>query len=517
MKKRNFIVRWHVIGIFIVAIWIVLIGLLIKKVHFPIAYSDKVSAVKSGNLEKFRREWKEIFLKERKVGYSVNHIRTVDEGYIIQEEIFLKMDLMGLATGINTNTTCVVDKDFRLRTFRFKMSSGAVEFWISGSVEGDAIVVKTKGDERGGRKKIPIKEIPVMGIGLPHFFVGRSLDLGDVFVFPIFDPSTMSQRKMEMRVAAVENLTIKGISYKAYRVETELWGRTMTFWLDEEGATLKESGFMGLTAIRSSAAAAPENIQGSGDLDFYEMASIQPDRRIPKARELGFLKVELLGIEESRIDRSSWNNHRQKYDGTSMEIRRERPPFVSACSGAYEDKKGLFREYLSPEFNIESDHEEIVVAAGEIASHKRDPLSVARNVLLWTYENLEKRPVVSIPSAIEVLRTRVGDCNEHATLTTALLRASGVPARIAVGLVYMRGQFFYHAWTEAYIGKWISLDATMNQMPVDATHIKLIEGNLDKQVDIAGLMGVLELRVVDYSHDSSDKSHKDLSRFQGSR
>ena len=42
---------------------------------------------------------------------------------------------------------------------------------------------------------------------------------------------------------------------------------------------------------------------------------------------------------------------------------------------------------------------------------------------------------------------------------------------------------------------------TQNQMPVDVTHIKLIEGNLDKQVEIAGLIGTLKLKVLDYQYD----------------
>jgi hypothetical protein len=42
------------------------------------------------------------------------------------------------------------------------------------------------------------------------------------------------------------------------------------------------------------------------------------------------------------------------------------------------------------------------------------------------------------------------------------------------------------------------MDATLDQLPVDATHIKLVEGNLDKQVAIAGLIGKLELKVLDY-------------------
>ncbi len=115
--------------------------------------------------------------------------------------------------------------------------------------------------------------------------------------------------------------------------------------------------------------------------------------------------------------------------------------------------------------------------------------------------NVEKRPLVTVPSALEVLKSKVGDCNEHAVLLTALLRASGIPARVCVGLVYTRGKFFYHAWTEAYVGKWISMDATLNQMPVDATHIRLARGGLDKQLDIIGLIGKLKLKVIAFGYE----------------
>jgi transglutaminase-like putative cysteine protease len=99
-----------------------------------------------------------------------------------------------------------------------------------------------------------------------------------------------------------------------------------------------------------------------------------------------------------------------------------------------------------------------------------------------------------------VLETKSGDCNEHATLLTALLRAAGIPARISVGLVYMREGFFYHAWVEAYTGEWITLDPTLNQMPADVTHISFLRGNIDKQVEIMALIGKIELEVMDFEY-----------------
>jgi hypothetical protein len=116
---------------------------------------------------------------------------------------------------------------------------------------------------------------------------------------------------------------------------------------------------------------------------------------------------------------------------------------------------------------------------------------------------LDKKPTVSVPSAREVLRTKVGDCNEHTALFVAMARSIGIPARIAVGLVFMHGAFYYHAWPEVYLseasglGMWLPVDPTLNQFPADATHLRLVRGGLDRQAAILPLIGRLKMTVLD--------------------
>jgi transglutaminase-like putative cysteine protease len=115
---------------------------------------------------------------------------------------------------------------------------------------------------------------------------------------------------------------------------------------------------------------------------------------------------------------------------------------------------------------------------------------------------LDKKPTVSLPSALDVLRTKVGDCNEHTALYVAMARSIGLPARIAVGLVYVHGAFYYHAWPEVYLregadrGLWLPVDPTFNQFPADATHLRLTRGGLEKQAVILPLLGRLKITVL---------------------
>jgi len=97
----------------------------------------------------------------------------------------------------------------------------------------------------------------------------------------------------------------------------------------------------------------------------------------------------------------------------------------------------------------------------------------------------DKGMEVAFATASEVARRREGDCSEHAVLLAALLRADGIPSRIASGLIYVdefagaRGVFGWHMWTQALLEvevagerswRWIDLDATLRR-PNHAAYI----------------------------------------------
>ena len=147
---------------------------------------------------------------------------------------------------------------------------------------------------------------------------------------------------------------------------------------------------------------------------------------------------------------------------------------------------------------IQSKNPQIVSMAKEIVKYEKDKLKAARLIYEWVYKNIEKVPAITIPMATEVLKTRRGDCNEHTTLYTALGRAAGIPTRIALGLTYKDGFFYYHAWPEIFVKQWIAVDPTLGQFPADAAHIRLITGDIDKQAQILSVVGKIKVEGMEY-------------------
>jgi transglutaminase-like putative cysteine protease len=190
------------------------------------------------------------------------------------------------------------------------------------------------------------------------------------------------------------------------------------------------------------------------------------------------------------------NDGRQKLTGNTLQVVREKWP--NSPSMPLPPIAKDVREFLKPTPLIQSDHSLIGERAAEIAGPKDRTLGAIRAVSEWVYRHIEKKPTLSVPSALEVLESGVGDCNEHAVLLVALLRSLGIPSRPCVGVVYFRDGFYYHAWAEVWIGRWVAVDPTLNQLPADATHIKFVHGDIENWVDLVKIIGRLQVEVLEY-------------------
>jgi hypothetical protein len=277
----------------------------------------------------------------------------------------------------------------------------------------------------------------------------------------------------------------------------EFAGITSTSWVTDVGEVVREESGMGLIVVketrdRALALAVPGDLQQ----DMLQAAAVAPSGpgRIDDPKLVDLLRLRVEGIPPG--GRADLEGAGQTFDGEVIEIR----DLTGASAGAPDPDAS---RHLQPEPFIESDAPEVLAEASKAVAEVMGPRAQAERLVRYVNALIEKKPTVSLPSAREVLRTRVGDCNEHTVLYVAMARALGIPSRIAVGLVYLHGAFYYHAWPEVYLagpagrGLWLPVDPTLNEFPADATHVRLARGGLDRQAAILPLIGRLRMSILE--------------------
>jgi len=442
-------------------------------------------------------QWKGIYYKGEKIGWSVAETRPVEDGFELLEDGRLQMTLLGSSSAARLHTEARVDRAFALRTFRFSIDPGTGPLAIEGRVEGLSLELEINSPSGNRRTETRrLSEPPNLSLNLARRLVARGLKPGLELSLPIFDPATLQNAPMQIRVESRDVVWSADRPVPTYRVRQEFAGVRSTTWVTDVGEVVKEESPMGFMMLRETRARATAlAVPGDVQLDLLEAAAVvpKPARRIDDPLDVVRLRVRLTGHEFAGPDVEGGG---QTVDGDVFEIQ-------DALSAPVARSEPDLERYRNPEPFLESDAPEIIAETRTAVGDRLDPKDRAERLVRHVHALLRKKPTISLPSALEVLRTRVGDCNEHTALYVAMARAAGIPARIAVGLVSMRSAFYYHAWAEVFLetgagsGRWVPADPTLDQFPADLTHIRLARGGLDRQAVLTQVIGQLQMKILD--------------------
>ncbi|RYG41678.1 transglutaminase domain-containing protein, partial [bacterium] len=150
-------------------------------------------------------------------------------------------------------------------------------------------------------------------------------------------------------------------------------------------------------------------------------------------------------------------------------------------SGAIIGKVGM-PEFTGSSAYLPADDPAMIAEAKRIVGSETGVIAAAQKIRREVYRTMQPNAGIGVlRDAREVFKTKEGVCRDYAVLTATLLRAAGIPARLATGLVTWDGTFYYHAWTEVWDGKnWIGMDSASPTDRISAGHVKLSEGNVDR-------------------------------------
>ena len=461
------------------------------------------------------------------IGYASSTVDTTPGGITVQDLLVLDIEALGKVQRTQLSTDIRLTRDLHLVSVEGALEAPGAPFHVSGTVSGDTVLTMSvdAGASQPSILKIPLRHTEVLRDLLPlQLAYGHQLAPGRSFTVPVFDPMSMEQRDVTVRVLAESTLIVPdsakwdtaGARWVPARQDTlhawkiaEDFGGTES-WIDRQGRIVSTVSPIGFRMERMAFELAVENwrraggaahgmaASAGGGTDIIDATAITANAAL-KPEELGMLRVR---IGNARLSGFDLAGGRQQLAGDTLTVRRETGIGTGALAAASLPLDRLpvsdpaLTAALASEPLIQSTDPRIQAQARRIVGRERRAGAVAELLTHWVYANLKKEITISVPSAVQVLDARQGDCNEHTVLYVALARSLGLPARTAAGLVYLRGHFYYHAWPEVWLGQWVAVDPTFDQFPADASHLRFVIGGLARQVELLRLIGRVTVTVV---------------------
>jgi hypothetical protein len=489
----------------IVGFWLTMMAILIYRE----AVLPRINAAQRLDLPLARQElWMGVYLASgERVGFISTRtnpeVRDGDEGLALLFTARFQLSLFERETRLFVQGRAWRSSREGLRNFEVTLRSGEHDMDIAGHVEGKLLkgTLKVAGAEMpfsypvGGDLMLAIG-MDTPGMNLPL------LEPGEEVYVDSFDPTTMSMGKARIACTGRETIEVGGEEIETKRFETSIGGFTTRAWVANDTEIVRAEtpfGFV-LKKIRPSEAMLPADSDAERASLVRTMAIVPTGE--PPRRGAASMRIRIGGVAPDRLPPEGPAQTRA--DANLYLLHKVTPPDTPYSGDLDETVRnaGFGTDPL-----LQADHPRIVAQAEEITRGVGDPWQKARNIYQWVYENIDKTPVISVPAALDVLRTRQGDCNEHTVLFVALARASGLPARMAIGVVWSEelGGFGYHAWPEVYAGRWIPMDPTLGEEIADATHLTLLYGSIDRWMQLLPYIGQLEIEVISVEGGDSEK------------
>ena len=430
-------------------------------------------------------EWLAVSMAGARVGFVHTVVRAVFEPepvVVTTVSSETRLQRFGVAISISSHVEYRETPAGAILSASSRSLSSQMKSVTEAVVRGDRMVVTT---EMAGNKHT--NEIPWDREVIGPYAQGRrireaGLAPGTSISFKAFIPEHQRIASSTVTIEGPDKLTLDGETLDVWRgtmTQDILPGVTTQVWLDKDGNIVRSvTDILGkVETVRTTREKALKEIISGEMADVMTRFFIRSNVLIDDPARIASALFRIEG-DLKALDGLTLEDRRQtieKRTGNAIFLR------VRALGDAAEPTgESPGEEFLASSPYIQSADPEIVRLAREAVGDAATPSDKAKRLEAWVYDNVKKKDyTVGFASAKEVAVLRQGDCTEHAVFLAALLRAEKIPSRIAVGVVYWKGMFGYHMWTEAYLNDWTAFDATLlSEKAVDATHIKFSDASL---------------------------------------
>ena len=388
-------------------------------------------------------------------------------------------------------------------TFMHQSQEGAKGTSLIGTVIDNSLLVRVL--PLDAERRIPWDPASLDPWTTLHQFAGKKLETGDTFTFSRWEPLYNRVVTVRVSVRDKERTSVGDTIRELRRIELvpdalvagtqRVVPARQTWWLDDQGIPQRRQttldGLGLLTFVRSDKATATAKItSGVPDVGKASYAPLNKPLRLPYQQAKLHYRVTV--SEASDLNDLFVSDDHQKVQVVEGKILLTIAPPRSGTGSAQAQP-----EYLAANYFLDHDDPPVQALAKRAAGDESDPWKKAQKIERFVRHFLRNDNSAELVPVSQIVRNPRGDCRHHAFLTTALLRANGLPARTAIGLLYVyRGTpvFGFHMWSEVLIeGQWRGLDSTLGNGGVSAAHVKITDHHWFKVDSLAPLLPAQKL------------------------
>jgi hypothetical protein len=457
----------------------------------PGAESRAAGDQSAGPVETAEEHWQVILMGDERVGYvrSTTSSLPPEAGQPdrLRTDTETKMTFKRFGQELSIGVTLVTTEtpEGQLLGYEYEMGTSPTGTTKSvGTVEGNRLRIDSTVAGVTQSKTIPWDATVKSPAYQERLLREEGIKPGETKSYRAFLPELAQVTEIKIAAEEVREVRLPDGSrrplLKARVTQAILPTLPMTAYLDDKGElVLVEADLLGQTLrfLEVSKEEALQEIVGAElDLAVNTLIPATPIDDPHRTRKVVY-RVHVPGEDAASLFVDGGTQSVKRIDRETVEVTVTSLPISKTWGRVKADA-----EYTEPAQLIQSKDRKIQEHVRRAVSPDRTEGEAALALERYVHEKLDKKNFsTAFASAAEVAETLEGDCSEHAILLAALLRARGIPSRVAIGLVYVPGQgkMGGHMWTEALFSDgWVPLDATLGRGGIGGGHLKVAESSL---------------------------------------
>lgn len=459
-----------------------------------------------------REYWDLCLIRSATAGYVHSKFTELNEesGPVIRGELeqLLEMERFGQSVQQQIWLVCWQTKAGELLRFESRVTAGREATIAKGNVTGEKLTIVTTTPGKTETATVAWKPKTGGFFAVEESLRGEPLRAGEKRTIASLAPILHQVVRSDLQAIGFEAVRIGDESEQLLKIQrTDRIGTfalESTLWMNSQGEIRQQ--FMplpapGMTYVRADRAAALSGERRAAlDLGQSTVVQLRDAPADLAQRKQARFRAELTTGTIAELFEAGISQQVRVTGERSAEIHvsavRPDSPLPPELADGNLTRPPMAAD-RQPNALIQSDDKLVQQLAKSILPEERDSWKLAVGLEQLVHRRIQSKNFTqAFATAAEVAQSGEGDCTEHAVLLAALCRAREIPARVAIGLLYVPNLqgLGYHMWNEVWIhDRWVPLDATLGLGGIQATHLKLLTSNLDGYDAYAALLPVFRV------------------------